>query len=440
MSIMNQEKSARDNAIEVLNNYDEAATSVKAILRDMQTASADYSDSFLHTHALAMSVVRFRNTIDFLISKSLTKKALQDLSIRDHNLLRLAIYETKFLRADPKDLLSFYPEIESQFLDEFVQAISFDWESAIEKMPLVNRLSLKYSYPTFLVKTLLDNLGRDETKELLTMDTRTRAYYIRPNRLYKDYETVLDELTNVKLIQDPNVPDIYRVIEGIDSIFGAQAFKDGRLIVQDKASVLTVNVLDPQPGQKIWDACAAPGMKTQLIAEKMEGIGHITASDVYEDRVKAAIGLSKKFRATQTEWTCSDATKPSVHDADKILIDAPCTSTGVLQAYPSFKWRLNKETLFALMTVQNKILDAILSDYAERPGTEIVFSTCSILPHEGESQIDSALKRHNVELLQPSDYGSRGYPGFDCSAMVTRLFPHKHESSGFFIARLRIKH
>ena len=236
------------------------------------------------------------------------------------------------------------------------------------------------------------------------------------------------------------MPEVYRVIDDIDSIFSSQPFKDGRLIVQDKASVLTVNVLDPQPGQMIWDACAAPGMKTQLIAEKMQGIGHITASDIYEDRVKAAIGLSKKFRATRTEWICSDASKPSVHDADKILIDAPCTSTGVLQAYPSFKWRLNKETLFALMTVQNKILDAILSDYAEKPGTEVVFSTCSILPHEGESQIDSVLKRHNVELLQPSDCGSRGYPGFDCSAMVTRLFPHKHESSGFFIARLRIKH
>ncbi|NHI89553.1 MAG: hypothetical protein EAX87_08525 [Candidatus Thorarchaeota archaeon] len=440
MSVMNQEKSARDNALKVLNNYDKASTSIKAVLRDMQTASADYSDSFLHTHALAMSVVRFRNTIDFLISKSLTKQALQNLSIRDHNLLRLAIYEAKFLHADANDLLSFYPEIESQFLDEFVQATNFDWESAIEKMPLVNSLSLKYSYPTFLVKTLLDNLGRDETIELLTTDTHTRAYYIRPNRLYKDYETVLDELTNVKLIQDPNVPDVYRVIEGIDSIFGTQAFKDGRLIVQDKASVLTVNVLDPQPGQRIWDACAAPGMKTQFIVEKMQGIGHITASDVYEDRVKTAVGLSKKFGATQIEWACSDATKPSVHDADKILIDAPCTSTGVLQAYPSFKWRLNKETLFALMTVQNKILDAVLSDYADKPGTEVVFSTCSILPHEGESQIDSALKRHNVELLQPSDYGDQGYPGFDCSAMVTRLFPHKHESSGFFIARLRIKH
>ena len=440
MSVMNQEKSARDNALEVLNNYDEAATSIKAVLRDMQMASADYSDSFLHTHALAMSVVRFRNTIDFLLSKSLTKQALQNLSIRNRNLLRLAIYEAKFLQTDVSDLLSFYPQIRSHFQDEFIQAINFDLDLAIERMPLVNRLSLKYSYPTFLVKTMLDNLGRDEAAELLSMDNRKRTYYIRPNRFFEDHETVLAKLTEAKLERDPDVPEVHRIIQGVDSVFGSQLFKDGRIIVQDKASVLTVNVLNPQPGQKIWDACAAPGMKTQLIAEKMKGVGHITASDVYEDRVRAGVENSKKHRAAEIEWLHSDATKPQVHDADKILIDAPCTSTGVLQAYPSFKWRLNKDTLLALMTVQNKILDAILSDYAKRPGTEIVFSTCSILPHEGESQIDSALKRHNVELLQPSDYGSRGYPGFDCSAMVTRLFPHKHGSSGFFIARLRIKH
>ena len=229
-------------------------------------------------------------------------------------------------------------------------------------------------------------------------------------------------------------------MEGVDSVVRSSLFKDGLILIQDKSSVATVNALDPQPGQKIWDACAAPGMKTQLIAERMKGQGQIVATDVYEDRVKTASERSQHLNASQIEWKQADATKLLVHDADKILIDAPCTSTGILQAYPSFKWRLNKETLFALMTVQNKILDAILTDYADKPGTEIVFSTCSILPHEGESQIDSAMQRHNIELLKPLDYGSSGYPDFECSEMVQRLFPHKHDSSGFFIARLRIKH
>jgi 16S rRNA (cytosine967-C5)-methyltransferase len=246
-------------------------------------------------------------------------------------------------------------------------------------------------------------------------------------------------LEGVQLIRDPDVPELHRILEGIDTVVKSQLFKDGKVLIQDKASVVTVNILDPYPGQKIWDACAAPGMKTQLIAERMYGRGKVIATDVYEDRVNIAKARSHQLKADIVEWVHADATKPEMLHADKILIDAPCTSTGVLQAYPSFKWRLNKDSLFALMTIQHKLLDGILAAYSDRPGTEIVYSTCSILPHEGESQIDSAMTRHNIEFLPVPDYGDSGYSGFKCSEHVKRLFPHKHSCSGFFIARFRIK-
>lgn len=437
---MNQGQTARSDALEILVQYDKSTTSMKTLLREMQTISADSIVSQSHTQSLSLSVVRFRNTIDFMLTISLGKRKLHALSSRDRNILRLALYEVKWLQADLAETLSFYPELESLYQNEFKRAIELDLDDVIERMPVVNHLSLKHSHPTFLVKTLLDNLGKAETVGLLRANNQKRTYYIRPNRLYDNHESVLESLENIQMERDPDVPEVSRIVEGIDSVVGSQLFKDGRILIQDKASIITVNALDPQPGQKIWDACAAPGMKTQLIAERMKGQGQIIASDVYGDRVKAAIDYSQHLNATQIEWTQSDASKPEVHDADKILIDAPCTSTGILQTYPSFKWRLNKDTLLALMTVQNKILDAIITDYAGRPGTEIVFSTCSILPHEGESQIESALQRHDIELIPPLDYGSPGYSGFDCSKMVTRLFPHKHDSSGFFIARIRIKH
>jgi 16S rRNA (cytosine967-C5)-methyltransferase len=218
----------------------------------------------------------------------------------------------------------------------------------------------------------------------------------------------------------------------------SQHFHEGRVLIQDLASVLVVKSLDPQPGEKVWDSCAAPGMKTQLIAELMQGQGEIIATDMYEERVRVAQERAQILNASHVQWLQADATKPVVHDADRILIDAPCTSTGILQTYPSFKWRLNKETLFTLMTIQNKLLDGILTAYRDRPGTELVFSTCSILPHEGESQIDSAMERHNIELLEPYPYGARGYPKFKCSPYIRRLFPHKHNASGFFIAKMRI--
>jgi 16S rRNA (cytosine967-C5)-methyltransferase len=438
--VMSHEYVPRADAVKALVHFEESTTSMKTLLREMQTTSPDSYITQALTQILALSVIRYRNTIDFTLSRSFKKKRYHDLSKRDRSILRLALFDFKWLQTAFSDILTFYPEIKLLYLNEFSNAVKFNLDESIKGMPEINQLSLKYSHPTFLVKTLLDNLNRDETIKLLNANNQGRIYYIRPNKLYEGSESVLESLGHVKLQRDSEVPEVSRVVHGIDAVVTSKMFTDGRVLVQDKASVITVNVLNPQPGEKIWDACAAPGMKTQLIAERMEGRGEIIATDVYEERVKTARERSQYLNALQIEWIKADATEPVVQDADKILIDAPCSSTGVLQTYPSFKWRLNKETLFALMTVQNKILDAILTTYAKRPGTEIVFSTCSILPHEGESQIDSAMQRHNIELVKPIVYGDSGYPGFHCSDLVQRLFPHKHETSGFFIAHMRIKH
>jgi len=375
----------------------------------------------------------------FVVSRILGKRKLQSLTIQNRNILRLLIYETKWLDSDLEELLTFYPHVSIPNENKLRKVIALDLDTAFQHMPEINRLSLQYSHPTFLVKTLLDNMRRDEAIELLMANNQKRNYYIRPNRLHDETDSILSSLVDIELEQNPAIPEVSRVVRGIDSVIKSQYFQEGRILIQDMASVLTVKSLDPQPGDNIWDSCAAPGMKTQLIVEMTKGKGKIIATDVYDERVRTASERAHFLKAKQIQWLQADATKPTILDADKILIDAPCTSTGILQVYPSFKWRLNKDTLFSLMTIQNKLLDGILKAYRDKPGTEIVFSTCSILPHEGESQIDSAMTRHNIELVEPYPYGTTGYPNFKCSKYVKRLFPHRHNTSGFFIAKLRIK-
>ncbi|MCK5265189.1 MAG: hypothetical protein KAR03_06230, partial [Candidatus Thorarchaeota archaeon] len=391
----------RTDAIDALNLYEQSSTSMKALLRDMITTSADYTGSQIRIQSLSLSVIKFRNTLDYLISRTLGKRKLQSLTIQNRNVLRLLLYETKWLNSDLEELLAFYPDVTFQDKKILREAIAIDVETTFLQMPEINRLSLLYSHPTFLVKTLLDNMKRGETIELMNANNQKRTYYVRPNRLQEDTDTILKSIEDVELEQIPDVPEVARVVHGIDSIIKSNSFQEGFILIQDLASVLTVKSLGPQPGEKIWDSCAAPGMKTQLIAEMMKGQGTIIATDVYGDRVRAAADRAQFLRADQIQWLQADATKPMVLDADKILIDAPCTSTGILQVYPSFKWRLNKKTLFALMTIQNKLLDGIITAYQDKPGAEIVFSTCSILPHEGESQIDSVMERHDIELIEP---------------------------------------
>ncbi|MHA1863075.1 MAG: RsmB/NOP family class I SAM-dependent RNA methyltransferase [Candidatus Thorarchaeota archaeon] len=436
---MNLNLSIRAEAIEALDRFEQSSISMKALLREMQTSSADTTDTQIHMQSLSLSVIKFRNTIDYLVSRILGKRKLQSLTIQNRNILRLLIYETKWLDSDLEELLTFYPHVSIPNENKLRKVIALDLDTAFQHMPEINRLSLQYSHPTFLVKTLLDNMRRDEAIELLMANNQKRNYYIRPNRLHDETDSILSSLVDIELEQNPAIPEVSRVVRGIDSVIKSQYFQEGRILIQDMASVLTVKSLDPQPGDNIWDSCAAPGMKTQLIVEMTKGKGKIIATDVYNERVRTASERAHFLKANQIQWLQADATKPTILDADKILIDAPCTSTGILQVYPSFKWRLNKDTLFSLMTIQNKLLDGILKAYRDKPGTEIVFSTCSILPHEGESQIDSAMTRHNIELVEPYPYGTTGYPNFKCSKYVKRLFPHRHNTSGFFIAKLRVK-
>jgi len=436
---MNLNLSIRAEAIKALDRFEQSSTSMKALLREMQTSSADTTDTQIHMQSLSLSVIKFRNTIDYLVSRILGKRKLQSLTIQNRNILRLLIYETKWLDSDLEELLTFYPHVSIPNENKLRKVIALDLDTAFQHMPEINRLSLQYSHPTFLVKTLLDNMRRDEAIELLMANNQKRNYYIRPNRLHDETDSILSSLVDIELEQNPAIPEVSRVVRGIDSVIKSQYFQEGRILIQDMASVLTVKSLDPQPGDNIWDSCAAPGMKTQLIVEMTKGKGKIIATDVYDERVRTASERAHFLKAKQIQWLQADATKPTILDADKILIDAPCTSTGILQVYPSFKWRLNKDTLFSLMTIQNKLLDGILKAYRDKPGTEIVFSTCSILPHEGESQIDSAMTRHNIELVEPYPYGTTGYPNFKCSKYVKRLFPHRHNTSGFFIAKLRVK-
>ena len=436
---MNTEMSIRNRALQALIQFEQSDTSLKTVLREMQTTTTDVSE--IHTSSsLSLSVIRYRNTIDYLLTRFLKNQKLSNLNIRDRNILRLVLYETKWLDLDLETTLSLYPKIKNSHLRAVTLALNSDLDELVQNSPLVNKLSIKYSHPTFLVKTLLDNMPLEDTIQALKENNSSRNYYLRLNRLKNEDTSILDSIEGVRISEDSTLPGLFTVDEGIEHLVTSQLFYDGLILLQDKSSVFVVEAVDPHPGQTIWDSCAAPGMKTQLIAEKLRTNGKIIASDVYRDRVRAAKDRSQQLNANQIEWILADSTRPVVTSANKVLIDAPCTSSGILQSYPSFKWRLNKDTLFSLMTIQNKLLEGIISSYQNRSDTEIIFSTCSMLPHEGESQIDNVLSKYNVELLDPVVPGTHGYPGFNCSDQVTRLFPHKHKTGGFFIARLRLKH
>ncbi|MHA1367960.1 MAG: RsmB/NOP family class I SAM-dependent RNA methyltransferase, partial [Candidatus Heimdallarchaeota archaeon] len=291
-------------------------------------------------------------------------------------------------------------------------------------------------YPSFLVESLSEKLGRKEAIALLRRNNYPAKSYLRVNQFAQDPDEILTSLKKKGIIlrKDNDIPFLFEIQAGLMEAISTDYFTKGKIFIQDKASVFAVTTLDPKPGDIILDACAAPGMKTQLIWELMNGKGHLMASDINYNRLKGAQQRTQSFGQENIDWINNDASETSILRANKILIDAPCTSTGIIQSHPSYKWRLNKKRLFAIMTIQNKILDGILSRYSDKPGTEIVYATCSFLPHEGENQIDSILERFDIELLDGPKQGSNGYANYKCTQKVKRFFPHIHGTNGFFIS------
>ncbi|MFX1264944.1 MAG: RsmB/NOP family class I SAM-dependent RNA methyltransferase [Promethearchaeota archaeon] len=431
---------ASDVIVSLLSQFAESSKSMRILLR-----SADQEGLLKGSHrgyieSRSLGVVRFLNTIDYIIMKALGRREVSDLSVRDRSLLRLATYEGRWPRIPLDVIRSTILDTSHHLAETAGRAVELDLESHLRNLSQTRALSLGLSHPTFLVNTLLENLPQNDAINLMRRNNGSRDYFLRVNRLLEGHETIVRDLEDkgIKVEPDPKIPNLFRLGSEAQKLFGMPEFANGQVLVQDKGSVAVAYAVGPRPGMTVWDACAAPGMKTQLLWELMECEGVLHATDINSVRLKRARKRATRLGYDDVRFSEADAVEAPIEDADLILIDAPCTSTGMLRSHPSYKWRLNKKTLFSLMSIQNKILDGVLAAYADRPGTEIVYATCSLLPHEGESQIDSAMSRHSFDLLEIPLEGSKGYAGFECSNRVLRLSPDKHNSNGFFIAKLRI--
>ena len=411
--------------------------STRSIIHDLEngTLKSDLRDIVL---SLALGTVRYQNTIDFLLSK-VNGKLFNALDSNTLAKLRLELYETRWLGRDINFVKQIYSTNKTE-LKLLNSALLIDLEYLLRNMHESNALSLKYSHPTFIIDTLLENVGRRDTISILSANNSQRSYFLRPNRGRISIADFKEHLTKIGLqfVPDSDVADLFRVDASVNNLISSDLYRNGEVIIQDKGSLLVVEALNPHPHETVIDICSAPGGKTQLIWEKMNGNGRLVAGEFYQHRILSARKRLQSLGVSNIEWIQLDAVSPPISDADKILIDAPCTSTGMIQTHPSFKWALNKERLLTMMSLQNKILEGTIDSFIDSPNTEIVYATCSILPHEGESQIDSILSHYPIELIKPDIPGDSGYPNFECSPMVKRLFTHKHQSHGFFISKFKI--
>lgn len=303
-------------------------------------------------------------------------------------------------------------------------------------------LATVYSHPVWLAAEWIRQLGLAEAELLAKAMAEPPPITIRTNTLKITRELLMERLTAEGVQCQPGAFSPTAIRIGLSgSVTRLQSFRDGLFMVQDESSQLAALFLAPQPGERILDACAAPGGKATQLAQLMENHGEIIACDVIGRKLRLIDENAARLAVSCIKTVPLDAARPlnSLQGGDfaRILLDAPCSGLGVIRRNPEGKWWKSVTDLADLARAQKSMLENVCQ-YLQ-PGGSLLYATCSTSTEENEAVIENFLQRHDefavVDLRQhfpdwPELFTAQGY---------FRAWPHRHGMDGFFAARLQKK-
>ncbi|XP_064113822.1 probable 28S rRNA (cytosine-C(5))-methyltransferase isoform X2 [Macrobrachium nipponense] len=314
-------------------------------------------------------------------------------------------------------------------------------------------LCLYYSYNEFLMEKLSELFSPSELLEYIEASELPRPVTIRTSTLKTRRKALAAALIargiDVDVIGWSKVGLVVMRTASNATLGATTEYLAGHYMIQGAASFLPVMALAPKEGEKILDMCAAPGGKTTHIAAIMRNSGMLVCNDLHRDRVKALVGNLHRMGITNATITCKDGrTFPKMMPLffDRVLLDAPCSGTGVISKDQGVKTRKDLKDIQRCGHLQKELLLAAIDATHKFDGQSgyIVYSTCSVLIDENESVIEYALQKRHVKLVPTGlDIGKPGFVNhrekrFNPSMhLCKRLYPHTYNVDGFFVAKLK---
>ncbi|XP_054125814.1 probable 28S rRNA (cytosine(4447)-C(5))-methyltransferase [Melozone crissalis] len=355
--------------------------------------------------------------------------------------------------AEPPDLHVIHQRIQGnmEVLQDF-GAKREEGRSRQEYLALLRRdMAAYYSYSDFLLAKLMDIFPLPELVNFLEANEVPRPVTIRTNTLKTRRRDLAQALINRGVNLDPLGKWSKTGLVIYDStvpIGATPEYLAGHYMLQGASSLLPVMALAPQENERILDMCCAPGGKTSYIAQLMKNTGMILANDSSAERLRSVVGNLHRLGVTNAVVSnCDGRQFPKVLGGfDRVLLDAPCSGTGVISKDPAVKTNKDEKDILRCAHLQKElILSAIDSvNAASETGGYIVYCTCSIMVEENEWVVDYALKKRNVRLVPTGlDFGKEGFtrfkdrrfhPSLKCAR---RFYPHTHNMDGFFIAKFK---
>ncbi len=451
MNASSEVKTVRQLASEILFKVDTQKAYADILLDGtLRATPLSERDRALLTE-LTYGTLRWRGKIDARLSQKL-RRPLADTDAFVRNLLRVTVYQLLYLDKIP-DYAAVNEAVELAKTQRgsktagFVNGVLRNLlrlknpdAQAPSTVDSIAALAAELSHPEWLVRRWLAEFGLSEATALMRANNERSPLVLRANRVKCSRDELLARLLDHGIAATPTLLSPQGIaIESSGNVENLPGFAEGLFQIQGESSQLVAYLLAPSAGERILDACAAPGGKSTHIAELMDDRGTVIALDNSPrglDRIRENIA---RLNLPSIQIAQADATQELNGELgapyDRILVDAPCSGLGTLRSHPEIKWQRQERDILRLSQLQAKILNRV-AGYLKPDGV-LVYSTCTLTHNENERIVETFLAKHEEFELED---GARYLPDSAQTMVRGKFFqalPHRDNTDGFFAARLR---